>query len=167
MRRNAGFLRMVIFAVIFLAGVINTVYSAETSASSKDEDLYRQAMHLKFEGKYSAAEDVLKGVSDREDSIRFEAASIDILLDQVLEMKEANNSSWKFKAKEAGSRLKALQMKRPADADFYVIWAKYSWIVESKRESNMTKALEKAFYYKPNYSYAQIVKGDIYSWMAG
>ncbi len=166
MGRNAGYFAGVLFAVVFFAVVINTVSFAEMNAASKEEDLYRQAMRLKSEGNYSAASDVLKGLSDRGDSVRAEIAFIDLLLDQSIEMKEADNSAWKLKAKEAGARIKAVQAKRPADADFYLVWAKYSWLVESKRESNITKALEKAFYYKPNYTYAYIVKGDIYGGLA-
>lgn len=161
-----GMVWMVFFLVSLFTGETGIVFSEESGAISSDEEAYNKALRLKEDGDYTAAGDILKNLTSQGETIKYEINYIDTLLDQCIALKEANDSGWKTKAKEAGAKIKALKMKKSTDADFYLIYAKYSWVTETKRESNITKALEKAFYYKPNYTYAYIVKGDIYFGLA-
>ena len=78
----------------------------------------------------------------------------------------ANNSLWKLKAKERGAKIKALLRKMSGNADYYLAYAKYLWIAETRKESNIYKTIDKALDYKPDYPYAYIVKGDIYFGLA-
>lgn len=158
----------VLASLIFvLASLIfggNVSYSDD---QSKQEELYKKAISLKDEGDYNGAYEILKKlVSESPNIIKYEISYVDTVLDQCLELKNSNNSEWKTKAKEAGDKIKLLYRTSVGNADYYLVYAKYSWIVESKRESNIFKALDKAFYFKPNYTYANIVKGDIYSGLA-
>lgn len=159
--------RMCLIAALFLISFIfggNVSYSDD---QSKQEELYKKALSLKDEGDYNGAHEILKKlISESPNISKYEISYVDTVLDQSLELKNSNNSEWKTKAKEAGSKIKMLYRTNLNNADYYLIWAKYSWIIESRKESNVSKALEKAFYFKPNYSYAYIVKGDIYYGLA-
>jgi len=127
------------------------------------QERYANALTLKAEGDYDAAYDILKKlVSENPNNNNYQISYIDALLEQIIVMKRPDNSEWKVKVKEAKDKIKLLYPTNAANADYYLIYAKYSCIVETKRESNILKALDKAFFLKPNYLDAYIVKGDIY-----
>lgn len=158
---------MACLLVSIILGRMSIVYSEDSAIQTKQEDLYLKALTLKDNGEYDAAYEILKKLTAEAPNIgKYEISYVDILLDQSRTMKEAKDSVWKQKAKEAWYKIKMLYRANLNNADYYLIWAKCSWIAESKKESNIYKALEKAFHYKPNYFYAHIIKGDIYSGLA-
>ena len=56
--------------------------------------------------------------------------------------------------------IKTMLAANAGNGDYWVIYAKYSWLIEANRETHITKALQKAFYYKPNNPEAHIVQAD-------
>lgn len=135
--------------------------------SPESEELYKKAIILIEGSDYDAAYDILKKlISENPDNNKYQLSYADTILDQCVVMKMANNSLWKLKAKEGGAKIKALSRKMSVNADYYLAYAKYLWIAETRKESNIYKTIDKALYYKPDYPYAYIVKGDIYFGLA-
>lgn len=175
-RRLGFFVFCFLICSILSKGYI--AYSEEPVSQMTPEELYKKiqevqqerytkALIFKTDGDFDAAYDILKKlISENPNNNNYQISYIDALLEQIIVMKRADNSEWKVKAKEAKDKIKLLYPANAANADYYLIYAKYSCIVETKRESNIFKALDKAFYFKPNYTYANIVKGDIYSGLA-
>lgn len=151
-----------VLIVFFIVG-IGTAYSEEADTKENQEVLYLKALSLKEDWNYDDALIILKKLVDEypENSV-YELGYLDTLLDQLVQEKAAGNKSWNKNLRELQVKIKAIHGKNSSNADYYLVWAKYSWLVETKRESNIFKALEKAIYMKPNYSEAYILKGDIY-----
>ncbi len=125
---------------------------------------YQKAVALKEKGDYEASIDMLqKLVDDTQGSARYEIARLDAVLEQSLDMKETGKAEWKNRLKEVGHRLKVMLPSNQGNGDYWVVYAKYSWLVEANNEKHITKALKKAFYYKPNNPEAYIVEADYYS----
>ncbi len=154
---------LIYFFVCFIFCGVNITLAEDLVPRTAQEELYKKADVLKEDSEYDAAYDIFKKLIDENPSNnKYQLGYVDILLEQSRVMKEANNPLWATKAKEAGSKIKSLYFINTRNADYYLVWAKYSWIIEARRQSNITKALEKAFYFKPNYLNAYILKGDIY-----
>jgi hypothetical protein len=92
--------------------------------------------------------------------VKYEISRLDTILDQSRDMKEANNTAWKLNATQAGHRIKTMLEANAGNGDYWVIYAKYSWLIEANRETHSTKALQEAFYYKPNNPEVHIVQAD-------
>lgn len=167
--------------VIFILSVSfsATIYSAESGSQtdqgkiaeeeriatlpSDSEELYKKAIALKDDGNYDAASEILKKlVAENPDISKYEISYIDVRLDQAIFLKETQNPDWRSNLKDLGHRLKALYAKNTKNPDYYLIHAKYAWIVEAKRVSHISKAIEKALYYNPGYPEAYILQGDVY-----
>ncbi|MEW6419126.1 MAG: hypothetical protein AB1480_13580 [Nitrospirota bacterium] len=128
-----------------------------------NEDLYKKAIDLKDNGKYDAAIEILKKlVAENPNNSSFEISYVDAVLDKIQYLKETQNPDWQANIKEVATRLKSLYPKNKQNADYYIIHAKYAWIIEARRESHISKALEKALYFKPGYAEAYILQGDVY-----
>ncbi len=154
---------VVCFCVSFIVWSVNIAGAEELNAQTKQEELYTKALTLKEDGDYDAAHEILKKLVDENPNVStYELSYLDTVLDQSLIMKESGNSLWKVKAKEVGPRIKKIHSTHTRNADYYLIYAKYSWIIEARREAHIYKALDKAFYFKPGYGKAYILKGDIY-----
>ncbi len=139
----------------------------KTLVIEESEELYKKALALHEDGNYEAADEIFKKLINADPgNNKYQTGHIDTLLEQILILKEAKNPEWETKAKDAGSKIKFLHRANVSNADYYLVYAKYSWIIETKKESNISKALEKAFYFKPNYCNAHITKGDIYLGLA-
>lgn len=135
--------------------------------SPESEELYKKAIILIDGSDYDAAYDILKKlITENPDNNKYQLSYADTVLEQCIVMKMANNSLWKLKAKEGGSKIKALSRKMSGNADYYLAYAKYLWLAETRKESNIYKTIDKALYYKHDYPYAYIVKGDIYFGLA-
>lgn len=131
--------------------------------SAIDDELYNKAINFKEKEDYNAAVSILEDIiSKYPNNNAYHLSYIDVSVEQLNERKISGDLSWKIRAKELGVKIKSLYYSNITNADYYYIWAKYSWVVESKRESNIDKALQKAFFYKPDHTDAHILKGDIY-----
>ena len=129
----------------------------------KLEDRYQTAITLREKGDYDAALTALqKLVDENQGSAKFEIARLDTILEQGRDLKEADNVAWKGKIREVSHRIKALLTANSGNSDYWVVYAKYSWLVEANKETHITKAIKKAFYYKPNNPEAHIVQADYY-----
>lgn len=154
---------VVCFSIGFMFLNVNIACAEELNVQAKQDELYTKALTLKEDGDYDAAYEILKKLVDENPNVsKYELSYIDTVLDQSLIMKESGNSLWKVKAKEVGHRIKKIYSTHTRNADYYLVYAKYSWIIEARREAHIFKALDKAFYFKPGYSMAYILKGDIY-----
>lgn len=123
--------------------------------------LYQKAEELKENGDYDSASAILvKLMIDNPGVVKYELGYVDVLLEQSKALKEAKRDEWKAKANEAKPRLKSLYHKNTGNPDYYYLHAKYSWIVEASREAHITKALEKAFYYRKHFPEAKLLKAD-------
>jgi len=157
----------VVVALICLAFAGVGAALAAGSSPEDQEASYRKLEALMEDGEYDAAYTIAKKLADENsDSNKYKIAYIDVILEQSRSMKEMNNPGWTGKALEAKGKIKAIQAANARNADFFLVYAKYSWIAEARREKHITGALEKAFYFKPNYVNNYIVKGDIYSGLA-
>jgi tetratricopeptide (TPR) repeat protein len=153
----------VFFCVSFIVWGVNIACAEELSVPAKQDELYKRALALKEDGNYDAAFEIFKKLaSENPNDSKYEISYLDIILDQCITMKALNNSAWMTKAKEVGGKIKTLYTKYARNAEYYLVYAKYSWLVEAKREAHITKALEKSLYFKPNNPDAYILKGDIY-----
>ncbi|MBI5205221.1 MAG: tetratricopeptide repeat protein [Nitrospirae bacterium] len=168
--KEEGVSEDIITAMIDSAGNSGKAGASKQKAavqSPESEELYKKAIILIEGSDYDAAYDILKNlITENPDNNKYQLSYADTVLDQCVGMKMANNSLWKLKAKEGGSKIKALSRKMSANPDYYLAYAKYLWIAETRKESNIYKTIDKALYYKPDYPYAYIVKGDIYSGLA-
>jgi hypothetical protein len=130
---------------------------------SSREELYKKALAFKEDGDYNAAYNILKKLIAESPGVStYEISYVDTLLDQSLTLKEAQSSEWKAKAKEAGHKIKLLYPANTRNADYYLVHAKYSWIIEAQRETHIFKALQKALYFNPVYPVAYIIQGDVF-----
>jgi tetratricopeptide (TPR) repeat protein len=154
---------VVCFCVSFIVWSVNIACAEELNVQAKQDELYTKALTLKEDGDYDAAYEILKKLVDENPNVsKYELSYIDTVLDQSLIMKESGNSLWKVKTKEVGTRIKKIYSTHTRNAYYYLVYAKYSWIIEARREAHIYKALDKAFYFKPGYGNAYILKGDIY-----
>jgi|WetSurMetagenome_2_1015567.scaffolds.fasta_scaffold00030_67 hypothetical protein len=151
-------LAAVLFAVcLILAG---SVYAADRADV---EERYRQAIALRENGDYDSSIDILhKLMNDNRGLSRYEIAWLDVILDQGREMKGSGNPAWKIKAVAAGHRIKAIRAANTGNPDYWVVYAKYSCLMETRKEGYVTKALMKSFVYKPNNPEAYIAQADYY-----
>jgi tetratricopeptide (TPR) repeat protein len=161
-----------VFAVLCLAVcsvLACSAYAADqpAAASARDayltglEERYQQAVSLREKGDYEASTAILdKLVSENPGSSKYEIARLDVILEQSRDMKESGNTAWKNKAREAAYRIKTLHASNIGNSDYWVLYAKYSWLIETNKETKITKALKKAFYYKPNNPEAYITQAD-------
>jgi tetratricopeptide (TPR) repeat protein len=164
-----GKLAAVIFTVcLILSG---GAFAAEQRAvasmydAGKDDaaGMYRQAIELKENGDYESSLGILqKLISGRKGYAQYEIARLDVIIDQCNEMKEKKNSAWEIKAREAGRSIKLMRAANAGNGDYWVIYVKYATLVETKNEGHITKALQKAFYYKPKNPEAYIAQADYY-----
>ena len=145
------------------------VYAAEQKAAETGKDVYmlklegqyQQAIALKENGDYEASLAILQKLLDDNPGLsKYEIARLDTILEQSRDMKESKNGAWQAKAKQVGHRIKLMLNSNSANGDFWVVYAKYSAIIEANRETHITKALKKAFYFKPNNPEAYIVQAD-------
>jgi tetratricopeptide (TPR) repeat protein len=149
--------------IVFFVGGIGMAFSDEIGGKEQPEGLYQKALSLKEDGNYGDALTILKRLaSEYPENGMYELSYIDTLLDQGFEMKDAGNKSWNRNLWELKAKIKAIYAKYSSNADYYLIYAKYSCLSEAKRDTHIHNAITKAFYYKPNYVAAYIVKGDIY-----
>lgn len=133
------------------------------SEETKQEELYKKALSLKNDGDSDSAVEILSKLLAENPAVgKYEIGHLDTVIDQCITMKGLNNSAWKVKAKEMGNKIKLIQARESTNADYWLVYAKYSWLVETRRDKHITKALEKALFYKPGYAEAYILKGDIY-----
>ena len=145
----------------------NTPDTGYEAYKAKLEERYRQATSLKENGDYDAALAILQQLTDENQGmVKYEIARLDTLLDQSRDMKEANNKAWKLNATQTGHRIKTMLTANAGNGDYWVIYAKYSWLIEANKETHITKALQKAFYYKPNNPEAYIVQADYHFYKA-
>jgi tetratricopeptide (TPR) repeat protein len=156
------FFFVVCFCISFVVWSVNIACAEEFNIQAKQDELYLKASTLKEEGDYDAAYEIFKKlITDNPNVSKYELGYLDTILDQSIVMKESNNPSWKVKAKETAPGIKTLYLTNTPNADYYLVYAKYSWIVEAS-DRHFFKALDKALYFKPGYSSAYILKGDIY-----
>jgi tetratricopeptide (TPR) repeat protein len=150
------------FAAVLFVGGLSPILASELPAKGSSEALFKKAEELKENGDYSGAGEILKQLTDANaDNGAYQISYVDVLLEQSRILKEAGSAEWKTMIKEAGSKIKAMRSANAGNPDYYLVYAKYSWIAEAKRDAHIHKALEKAFYYKPGYVDAFILKGDI------
>jgi tetratricopeptide (TPR) repeat protein len=136
-------------------------------SKEKQKELYEKALVLRDEGDYDAAIENFQRLKIENPNVsEYEMGYLDTLIEQSLALKESNNPGWRTKVREIGGKIKSLYNTYSTNADYYLVYAKYSYLVEAKRQSHIFKALEKAFYYKPHYTSGLIVKGDIYFGLA-
>ncbi|HTZ18145.1 MAG TPA: hypothetical protein VMB78_06860 [Dissulfurispiraceae bacterium] len=151
--------------------VLSVGYASDKGSAKTEKDnylmkldhRYQKAIDLKEKGEYEAAIEMLqKLVDENQGDAKYEIARLDAIVEQSRDMKEAGNMAWRIKAKEAGYRIKTMLSANGGNGDYWVVYAKYSWIVETNKETHITKALQKAFYYKPDNPEAYIVQADYY-----
>ncbi|HMK59990.1 MAG TPA: hypothetical protein VK452_02455 [Dissulfurispiraceae bacterium] len=155
-----------LFALCFMP--VEGSYSADQAVDAeknsylmKLEERYQKAIALREKGAYDESLALLQQlVNENQGSAKFEIARLDTILEQSRDMKESDNIAWKNKAREAGYRIKTLLAANSANSDYWVVYAKYSWLVEANKETHITKAIKKAFYYKPDNPEAYIVQAD-------
>lgn len=143
------------------AGIAPTV-----EPDANQESLYKQALALQEEGDYNNASEILKKLVKEMGVSKYEISYLDAVLDQCIAMKESNSSAWKPISNEVQYEIKVLKGTQQGNSDYWLVWAKYSWLVGAKREAHITKALEKAQKLNPNNPGIYILKGDIYADMA-
>ena len=137
--------------------------SEKESFLSKPDQQYQHALSLKDKGEYDAAIRILQNlVDENQGNVRYEIARLDAIIEQSRDLKEAGNAGWKIKAKEVRYRIKVMHAANAGNGDYWVLYAKYSWIVESNKETHITKAIEKALFYKHDNPEAYIVQADYY-----
>jgi len=85
---------------------------------------------------------------------------IDTTLEQARVLKADKNPSWKHKVYEAYGDLKRIFRGHTTSPEVYLLFAKSYWI--NNRFGKAEKSLRKAFYYKPGYTEAFILSGDMY-----
>ncbi len=165
MSRKIVYLFTACLLLSFIFGGFGIAVSAEPDA--KQEALYKEALAFQGNGDYNNASEILKKlVEEKPGDSKYEISYLDTVLDQCIAMKESNSSAWKPISKDVGYKIKVLYPTQQSNTDYYLIYAKYSWLVEARREAHITKSLEKALYFSPNNPQTYILKGDIYSDMA-
>lgn len=144
-------------------------YAADQKSADTEKDAYmlkldgryQKAVALKENGDYEAALTMLQKLADEnQGAVKYEIARLDVVLEQSRDMKETGNTAWKNKAREAAYKIKSMIHANAGNGDYWVIYAKYSWLIETNKETNITKSLKKAFYYNPNNPEAYIVQAD-------
>ena len=136
-------------------------------SKEKQKELYEKALFLMDEGDYDVAIEIFQNLKRENPNVsEYELGYLDTIIEQSIALKESHNPEWNTKVREVGSKIKSFYLTYSTNAYYYLVYAKYSYLVEAKRQSHIFKALEKAFYYKPHYPYGLIVKGDIYFGLA-
>ena len=146
---------------------INKEDIGNAGSKEKQKELYEKALILRDEGDYNVAIEIFQNLKrENPDVSEYELGYLDTAIEQSISLKESHNPEWNKRVREIGSKIKSLYRTYSTNAYYYLVYAKYSYLVEAKRQSHIFKALEKAFYYKPHYSYGLIGKGDIYFGLA-
>jgi tetratricopeptide (TPR) repeat protein len=164
-----GKLAAVLFTVCLILSV--GAFAAEQRAVDSKYDankantgeMYHQAIALKENGDYESSLAILqKLISANRGSVQYQIAWLDVILEQGRDMKDNRTPGWESKAIEAGRSIKLMRGANAGNGDYWIIYAKYSILVETKNEGHITKALRKAFFIKPNNPEAYITQADYY-----
>jgi len=124
---------------------------------------YNKAVSLRDSGNNDAAFEIFSRlITESPDNMLFERGYIDTVLEQILDLKQSENNEWKAKAKFAQLRIKQMRGKHFANPHFHYIWSKFSWIADSNNLNSIFTPLNRAIVYRPDFSDAYILKGDIY-----
>ncbi len=127
----------------------------------KIEENYQTAVSLKEKGDYEGSLAILQKIVEVSQGLpKYEIARLDTILEQARDMKESGNQAWKSGMKETGMRIKTMYAANFANPDYWLVYAKYSWLIEANKETHITKALKKALYYKPDNPEAYIIQAD-------
>lgn len=85
----------------------------------------------------------------------------DAMIEQGMIMKDAKNPDLNWKAVEAQQKFKIFYRTNYNKPEYWLAYAKFAALVG--KESHLSGAFKKAFFYKPNYIEGFILKGDLYS----
>lgn len=150
--------------------VKNMVESAGTAGQvacrpDEGENLYKQAITLKEDLQYDDASAILKKLAaQNSETYKYQIQYVDTLLEQIIEGKRTNDSSWESKAKEA----QLIISNYAGNPKFYLIYTKYIVIIDQLRGKDPYHYLSKAANYRvdANDPWTKIITGDIYFWLA-
>lgn len=151
-----------VYLISFVFGIVNISYSEDTSPQVTQDELYKKAIALKEVDESNTALDIFKKIED--DSYKNQIRYTDILVEQSIIMKDANNPAWKLKAKEAAYKIKLLYKTNYNNPEYWLVYAKYAALVNKER--HVYGAFQKAFFFKPDYVEGYIAKGTIYTYLA-
>lgn len=145
-----------------ILGGVNRVFAEETSNQTINNELFEKAIALKEAGDYETALNIFKKIAD--DSNKDQIQYTDALVEQSMILKDKNNPEWFAKAKKAGYKIKVLYSKNYPNPDYWMVYAKYSALVNKER--HVIAAFRKLFYFSPDNVEGYIAKGDTYVFMA-
>lgn len=117
----------------------------DNNSSNKKEDDYQHALNLLQEDKYDDTIAILTGLAVNNVDPKYHFPLIEALLAKSEIMKESGDSGWESVAKSAQERIKGLLSLNSTNADYWILYAKFSSLVGSERGTN--NAIQKYFFY--------------------
>ena len=159
MKKGCILLVWLIAMVVFYETKISN--AEESIAQLAHDDLYKNAMFLKEDGK---SDEAINTFSKFMEVCKDELKITDAMLEQCMIMKDMKAPAWKSKAKEAQQKVKILYRSHYLNPEYWLVYAKFAALIN--RERDVYGAFKKAFFYKPDYPEGYIVKGDLYGYLA-
>lgn len=135
--------------------------SQSAALDPAQEEGLRKARMLLNESKVEEARGIIKELS-RDNSSDFEIrlAMIDATLEEARILKERSNSAYEGKVYAAFGELKGMYSAHATSPQIFVSFARAYWI--NDRFGKAEKSLKKAFYYKPDFADAFMLRGDMF-----
>lgn len=155
--------KVLIFSVVIFLLTALSLFASEVLPDANEAN-YQNALGLVREGKYDEAINILSGLTSKYTDIKYKFSHIDAMLEKSRAMKDANDPNWGKPAKEAQTQIKNLYLSNYANADYWVLYVKFTGLID--RESEVSGGFKKIFYYRPGNTEALLLQGDIYSRLA-
>lgn len=141
--------------------LVTVVVPKSWSLDSDQEAEYQKAQVLLKEGKLEDALSIFtKLAKDNPSDLRVRLGVIDTTIEQAGVLKTNKNPDWERKVYQAFGDLKNLYISNRSSPEIYLSFAKCYWV--NDRLQKAEKSLQKAFYFRPNYTEAYIFKGEMY-----
>ena len=148
----------VIIAVLMAVSFASQTWALDQS----QEEEYRKARRLLTESKTKKAMSIFTDLAkDNSSSFKIRLGIIDTNIEEARILKSGKKDGWKNKIYAAFGDLKSIFRANATSPEIYLSFAKCYWV--NNRFLKANKSIKKALYYKPGYTEAFILRGDMFS----
>jgi len=147
--------------VLALILMVTCNISKALALDERQEEEYNRARILLTEEKTEEARTIFSMLAKEAPlDLKVRLGLIDTTIEEGRILKFNKLDGWKSKIYAAFGELKAIFRANATSPEIYLSFAKCYWL--NNRFQKADKSLKKAFYYKPGYPEAYLLKGDMY-----
>lgn len=157
---NRLFLRLLMSLTVIV--VVAYVTPQSWSIEPAQEDEYQKARTLLEEGRLDDALNIFTKLAESNPSdLKIRLGVIDTIIEQARVLKANKTPGWQDKLYKAYRDLQSIFKANTTSPEVYLSFARCYWV--NDRLSKAERSLQKAFYFKPDYTEAWVFRGDMYA----